>query len=202
MIAQRTLRQSVRATGVGLHSGEPVSLLLKPASINTGIRFVRTDLNPPVEISAKANVVVHSPLCTALENHKGSARVATIEHLMAALCGLGIDNLIIEINAAEVPIMDGSASPFVFLIQSAGIVEQDAPKSFISIQRKVRVQEGDKWAEFRPYAGFKMTFSIDFNHPAIRSRNQKMSADVSSRYFTRELSRARTFGFLKDVEAL
>jgi UDP-3-O-[3-hydroxymyristoyl] N-acetylglucosamine deacetylase len=200
MIRQRTLRNSIKATGVGLHSGEKVYLTLRPAPVNTGIVFLRTDVSPMVEIPAQALKVTDTTMSTTVENN--GAKVSTIEHLMAALAGLGIDNAYIELSAPEVPIMDGSAGPFVFLIQSAGIEEQSAAKKFIRIKRKVTVKDGDKIASFLPFDGFKVSFTIDFDHPVFRSRSQKASVDFSSTSFVREVSRARTFGFLRDIEFL
>src|SRR5690554_2767369 len=192
MIAQRTLKNAVRATGVGLHSGEKVYLTLKPAAPNAGIIFRRTDLNPPVDIHAHALNVGETTLSTTLVN--GSARVDTVEHLLSAMAGLGIDNAVVELSAQEVPIMDGSSGPFVFLLQSAGIVEQDAPKRFIRIKRKVEVREGDKVATFLPHNGFKVSFETDFDHPVFRQSGQKASLDFSSTSYVKEVSRARTFG--------
>lgn len=198
MIAQRTLKNAIRATGVGLHSGEKVYLTLKPAAPNTGIIFRRTDLNPVVDIHAHALNVGETTLSTTLVN--GSARVDTVEHLLSAMAGLGIDNAVVELSAQEVPIMDGSSGPFVFLLQSAGIVEQDAPKRFIRIKRKVEVRDGDKIATFLPHNGFKVTFEIDFDHPVLKQSVQKTSLDFSSTSYVKEVSRARTFGFTKDLE--
>lgn len=200
MIRQRTLKNIIRATGVGLHSGEKVYLTLKPAPVDTGIIFCRTDLGPVVEIPAHGLNVGQTTLCTSL--HKGDTRVDTVEHLMSALAGLGIDNVYVEVSAHEVPIMDGSAGPFVFLLQSAGIQEQDAPKKFIRIKEKVTVTDGDKAATFKPYDGFKVSFTIDFDHPVFKSRSQTASIDFSSTSFVKEVSRARTFGFMRDVEYL
>lgn len=200
MIKQRTLKNIIRATGVGLHTGQKVLLTLKPAPINSGIVFRRVDLPQPVDIPAKAINVGSTTLSTTLEH--GDVRVATVEHILSAVAGLGIDNIVIEVSAPEVPIMDGSAAPFVFLIQSAGIKEQDAPKQFIRIKKKIRITEGDKYAEFEPYDGFRVTFKIDFNHPVFRGRPQKAVFDFSSTSFVKEVSRARTFGFLKDLEFL
>lgn len=200
MIRQRTLRNSIKATGVGLHSGDKVYLTLRPAPVDTGIVFLRTDVSPMVEIPAQALKVTDTTLSTTVENN--GVKVSTIEHLMAALAGLGIDNAYIELSAPEVPIMDGSAGPFVFLIQSAGIEEQSAAKKFIRIKRKVTVKDGDKTASFLPFDGFKVSFTIDFDHPVFRSRSQKASVDFSSTSFVREVSRARTFGFLRDIEFL
>lgn len=198
MIAQRTLKNAIRATGVGLHSGEKVYLTLKPAAPNTGIIFRRTDLNPVVDIHAHALNVGETTLSTTLVN--GSARVDTVEHLLSAMAGLGIDNAVVELSAQEVPIMDGSSGPFVFLLQSAGIVEQEAPKRFIRIKRKVEVRDGDKIATFLPHNGFKVTFEIDFDHPVLKQSVQKTSLDFSSTSYVKEVSRARTFGFTKDLE--
>ncbi len=198
MIKQRTLKNSIRATGVGLHSGEKVILTLQPAPIDTGIVFRRVDLDPVVEVPAQALSVGMTTLCTSLKN--GAARVDTVEHLMSAMAGLGIDNAIIELNAQEVPIMDGSSGPFVFLIQSAGIIEQDAPKKFIRIKQQVEVTDGDKIARFIPYNGFKVGFEINFDHPVLQKSNQIASLDFSTTSYVKEVSRARTFGFTKDLE--
>lgn len=200
MIRQRTLKNTIRATGVGLHSGEKVYLTLKPAPVDTGIVFCRTDLNPPVHIPALAENVGETTMSTTLV--KGEVKVDTVEHLLSAMAGLGIDNALIELSAPEVPIMDGSASPFVFLIQSAGLQEQDAPKKFIRIKREVSVEEGDKRATFLPFDGFKVGFEIDFNHPAIQKHAQVASVEFSSTSFVKEVSRARTFGFMRDIEYL
>lgn len=200
MIKQRTLKNTMRATGVGLHSGEKVYLTLRPAPVNSGIIFVRTDLDPEVRIAARAENVTDTTLCTALSS--GGAKVATVEHLMSAFAGLGIDNAFVEVSAPEVPIMDGSAGPFVFLIQSAGIEEQDAPKKFIRIKREIVVREGDKEAIFLPHNGFKVSFSIDFDHPVFDQQKQTASVDFSTTSFVKEVSRARTFGFMRDLEFL
>ncbi len=200
MIRQRTLRNTIRATGVGLHTGEKVYLTLKPAPADTGIVFRRTDLNPVVEIAARAENVGDTTLSTTLV--KDDVRVSTVEHLLSAMAGLGIDNVYVEISAPEVPIMDGSAGPFVFLIQSAGIEEQDAPKKFIRIKRPVTVEDGDKVASFLPFDGFKVTFTIDFDHPVFRDRTRKAELDFSSTSFVKEVSRARTFGFMHEIEYL
>ncbi len=191
----------VKTTGVGLHSGNKVTLTIKPAPINTGIVLMRTDLNPAVAIPAKANMVRETTMCTALVNDEG-VRISTIEHLFAALAGLGIDNAVIEVDAPEIPIMDGSASPFVFLLQSAGIQEQSAAKKYLRIKRTVRVEDGDKWAEIRPFQGFRVNFAIDFNHPEIARSQQHMVMDFSSTAFVKDISRARTFGFMRDIEYL
>ncbi|MCG8535250.1 MAG: UDP-3-O-acyl-N-acetylglucosamine deacetylase [Pseudomonadales bacterium] len=200
MIRQRTLKNTIRATGIGLHSGDKVYLTLRPAPVNTGIVFCRTDLDPVVTIQADALSVGDTTLSTNLE--KGEARVSTVEHLLSAMAGLGIDNAYVDLSAPEVPIMDGSASPFVFLLQSAGIEEQNALKQFIRIKRKVEVREDDKTATFLPFNGFKVGFTIDFDHPVIKGRNQTVSLDFSSTSFVREVSRARTFGFMRDIEYL
>ncbi len=200
MIKQRTLKNVIRATGVGLHTGDKVYLTLRPAAPNTGIVFRRVDLEQPVEIAARAENVGDTRLSTALE-HNG-VKISTVEHLLSAFAGLGVDNAYVDVSAAEVPIMDGSAGPFVFLIQSAGVEEQNAAKRFIRIKRPVRVEDGDKWASFEPFDGFKVGFTIDFDHPAFRERAQTASVDFSSTSFVKEVSRARTFGFLRDLEML
>jgi UDP-3-O-[3-hydroxymyristoyl] N-acetylglucosamine deacetylase len=200
VIKQRTLKNVIRATGVGLHSGKTVYLTLRPAAPNTGIIFRRVDLDPIVEIAAKAENVGETSLSTALiENGQ---KVSTVEHLLSAFAGLGIDNAYIDLNAPEVPIMDGSAGPFVFLIQSAGIEEQAVAKQFIRITKPVLLEDGDKWAKFEPFDGFKVSFTIDFDHPAFTGRPQQVDVDFSSTSFVREVSRARTFGFMKDIEKL
>jgi len=200
MIKQRTLKNSIRATGVGLHSGEKVYLSLKPAPVNTGIIFRRTDLEGSPDIDANYDQVGDTTMSTTLI--KEGVRVDTVEHLLSAMAGLGIDNAYVELSAPEVPIMDGSAGPFVFLLQSAGIAEQDAPKEFICIKKPVEVREDDKFARFEPFDGFKVTFTIDFNHPVVDEGNQQTSLDFSSTSFVKEVSRARTFGFMKDIEFL
>jgi UDP-3-O-[3-hydroxymyristoyl] N-acetylglucosamine deacetylase len=200
MIRQRTLRNVIRATGVGLHTGEKIYLTLRPAAPDTGIVFRRVDLTPPVEIPATPTNVGDTRLSTTLT--QGNVRISTVEHLLSALAGLGIDNAYVEVSAAEVPIMDGSAGPFVFLIQSAGVEEQNRPKRFIRIKRRVAVEEAGKYAIFEPHDGFKVEFSIDFDHPAFASRTQSATVDFSTTSFVKEVSRARTFGFLRDIEAL
>jgi UDP-3-O-[3-hydroxymyristoyl] N-acetylglucosamine deacetylase len=200
MIKQRTLKNIIRATGVGLHSGEKVYLTLKPAPVDTGIVFCRVDLDPVVQIPARAHNVGATTMSTTLVN--GDVKVDTVEHLLSAMAGLGIDNAYVELSASEVPIMDGSAGPFVFLIQSAGLEEQDAPKKFIRILREVTVTEGDKRATFLPFEGFKVSFEIDFDHPVFKDRTQSASVDFSSTSFVKEVSRARTFGFMSDLEYL
>ncbi|TDK30039.1 UDP-3-O-acyl-N-acetylglucosamine deacetylase [Luteimonas terrae] len=198
MPRQRTIKNVIRATGVGLHSGEKVFLTLRPASPDTGIVFRRVDLEPVVEIPADGNLVTETTLCTGLSC--GPANVQTVEHLMSALAGLGVDNLYIELSAAEVPIMDGSSGPFVFLLQSAGVVEQDAPKRFIRVLKPVEVREGDKIARFEPYDGFKLDFTIAFDHPAIPVAQSRAEVEFSTEAYIREVSRARTFGFMRDLE--
>ncbi len=205
MLRQRTLKNPIRATGVGLHTGRKVYMTLRPAPANTGIVFRRVDLDPPVDVRADAFAVGETMLGTTLvQQHEraGEVKVATVEHLMSALSGLGIDNLFVELSAPEVPIMDGSAAPFVFLLQSAGIAEQSAPKKFIRIRKPVRVEDGDKWAEFRPWAGFRVNFRIDFDHPVFRRHAQTASVDFSTMAFLKEVARARTFGFVRDIEML
>lgn len=198
MTRQRTLKNVIRATGVGLHSGEKVFLTLRPAPVDTGIVFRRVDLEPIVEIPAQGDLVTETTLCTGLSS--GPAKVQTVEHLLSAMAGLGIDNAYVELSAAEVPIMDGSAGPFVFLLQSAGIAEQDAPKRFIRILREVEVREGDKWARFTPHDGFRLDFTVEFNHPAIPAAQSTASVDFSTARYIKEVSRARTFGFMRDLE--
>ena len=200
MLRQRTLKTAIRATGVGLHTGEKVYMTLRPAAENAGITFRRVDLDEPVDIPADPKLVGETMLGTTLI--KDGAKVATVEHLMSALAGLGIDNLHVDLSAPEVPIMDGSAGPFVFLLQSAGIEEQNAAKRFIRIRKKVRVEEDDKWAELTPFDGFKVNFEISFNHPVFNKLSRSESIDFSSTSFLKEVSRARTFCFLRDVEAL
>lgn len=200
MIKQRTLKNTIRATGVGLHTGEKVYLTLRPAEANTGIKFRRVDLAQPVTIDATPENVGETVLSTTLV--AGEVKISTVEHLLSALAGLGIDNAIIDVSAAEVPIMDGSAGPFVFLLQSAGVEEQDSPKQYIRIKRSIRVEDGDKWAAFEPFEGFKVTFTIDFEHPAFDEHVKTATMDFSSTTFVKEVSRARTFGFMKDIEML
>jgi UDP-3-O-[3-hydroxymyristoyl] N-acetylglucosamine deacetylase len=200
MLRQRTLKTAIRATGVGLHTGEKVYMTLRPAAENAGITFRRVDLDEPVDIKADARLVGETMLGTTLVQN--GVKVATVEHLMSALAGLGIDNVTVDLSAPEVPIMDGSAGPFVFLLQSAGIEEQKAQKKFIRIKRKIRVEADDKWAEFVPFNGFKVSFEVYFNHPVFNKLKQDASIDFSSASFLKEVSRARTFCFLRDVEAL
>lgn len=200
MINQRTLKNVIRATGVGLHTGEKVYLTLRPAAANTGVVFRRVDLDPVVELTANPESVGDTRLSTALQ--KGDVTVSTVEHLMSAFAGLGIDNVYVELTSPEVPIMDGSAAPFVFLIQSAGVIEQNSPKKFIRVIKPITVENGDKWAKFDPFDGFKVSFSIDFDHPIFAKSPQQATVDFSSTSFVKEVSRARTFGFMHEVEAL
>jgi UDP-3-O-[3-hydroxymyristoyl] N-acetylglucosamine deacetylase len=200
MLKQRTLKNSIRATGVGLHTGKKVLMTLRPAPPDTGIVFRRIDFEVPVDIKAHAENVGDTTMGTTL--HAGEVKISTVEHLLSALAGLGIDNALVEVSAGEVPIMDGSAGPFVFLIQSAGIEEQKAPKRFIRILESLQVEDGDKWARFDPYDGFKVNFEIEFNHPTFKTHSQIASMDFSTTSFLREVSRARTFGFMRDLESL
>ena len=200
MIRQRTLKNLIKATGVGLHTGEKVYLTLRPAAPDTGIVFRRVDLPQPVEIRAEPYAVQDTRLSSCLVN--GDVRVSTVEHLMSAMAGLGIDNAYVDLTAPEVPIMDGSASPFVFLLQSAGIEEQKAPKRFIRVLQPVAVEEGDKWVRFDPYRGYKLELSIDFRHPVFDRSGQSVSVDFGTTSYAREVSRARTFGFMQDVESM
>lgn len=198
MVKQRTLKTTVQATGVGLHTGEKVYLTLRPAPANSGIVFRRVDLVPPADIRADAYAVHDTRLSTCLE--AAGARVATVEHLMSALAGLGIDNVVVELSSSELPIMDGSAGTFVFLLQSAGIVEQVAAKKFIRIKKTVEVKEGDKWVRFDPYNGYKLSFTINFSHPVFANTRQNVMIDLGEHSYVKEVSRARTFGFMQDVE--
>lgn len=200
MIRQRTLKNVIKATGITLHGGERAELTLRPAPPNTGIIFQRTDLQPAIAIPALAENVGDTTLSTSLV--KDGVRVSTVEHLLSALAGLGIDNAYVDVNAAEIPIMDGSAGPFVFLVQSAGIKEQYAPKRFIRIKRKVTVKDGDKWACFEPFNGFQVTFTIEFDHPVFKMHSKTATLDFSSTSYVKEVSRARTFGFMADFEKL
>ncbi len=205
MVKQRTLKNVIRATGVGLHTGDKVYLTLRPAAPDTGIIFRRVDLAHPVEIRACPHNVGDTRLSTTLvtsTQDQGEVRVSTVEHLLSAFAGLGIDNAYVDVSAPEVPIMDGSAGPFVFLIQSAGVEEQSRPKRFIRIKRPVEVRDGEKFARLDPYDGFSVEFSIDFDHPAFHDRAKRASMDFSTSSFVREVSRARTFGFLREIEAL
>ena len=200
MIRQRTLKNVIKATGITLHGGERAELTLRPAPPNTGIIFQRVDLEPAVEIKAHAENVGDTRLSTTLM--KDGIRVSTVEHLLSAFAGMGIDNAYVDVSAPEIPIMDGSAGPFVFLVQSAGVKEQNAPKRFIRIKRKVTVKDGDKWACFEPFNGFKVTFTIEFDHPVFKMRNKTATLDFSSASYVKEVSRARTFGFMADFEKL
>jgi UDP-3-O-[3-hydroxymyristoyl] N-acetylglucosamine deacetylase len=200
MIRQRTLKNVVRATGVGLHTGQKVYLSLRPAAANTGIVFRRIDLAQPVDIPAAALRVGDTRLSCCLE--RDGIRVATVEHLMSAFAGLGVDNAYVDLTAGEVPIMDGSAGPFVFLIQSAGVEEQNAPKKFIRMLKTVEVRDGDKWARFEPHSGFRVDFSIAFNHPVFQQASQRIQVDFATTSYVKEIARARTFGFMQDVESM
>jgi len=200
MLGQRTLKNSIRATGVGLHTGKKILMTLRPGVPDSGIVFRRTDLAEPVDIRARAENVGETTLGTTLIN--GEAKVSTVDLLLSAFAGLGIDNAIVEVSAPEVPIMDGSAGPFVFLLQSAGIEEQRVAKRFVRVKKHVRVEEGDKWAQFDPFDGFKVNFEIEFNHPVFKRREQQASMDFSTTSFLREVSRARTFGFMRDLEKM
>ena len=200
MIRQRTLKNVIRATGVGIHTGDKVYMTLRPAAVDTGIVFRRVDIPQAVEIKACCQTVGDTSLSTTLV--EGDVRVATVEHLLSAMAGLGIDNAYVDLSAAEVPIMDGSAGPFVFLLQSAGIEEQAAAKRFIRIKKSVTVREGDKWARFDPFDGFKVGFSIDFDHPIFTRKTSTAEIDFSTTSFVKEVSRARTFGFMRDIEML
>jgi UDP-3-O-[3-hydroxymyristoyl] N-acetylglucosamine deacetylase len=200
MIKQRTLRHPIRARGIGLHSGQRVFMSVLPAGPDTGIVFRRVDLSPPVDVPAHAMLIGETTLCSTLL--RDGVKIATVEHLMSALAGLGVDNAIIELSAPEVPIMDGSAAPFVFLLQSVGLHEQAAPKRFIRLKQPVQVRDGDKWARLEPYEGFRLDFSIDFQHPLIRASGQHAALEFSTPAYVREVSRARTFGFMKEFEFL
>jgi UDP-3-O-[3-hydroxymyristoyl] N-acetylglucosamine deacetylase len=200
MVKQRTLKNSVSVTGVGLHSGEKVTLGLRPAPVNTGIMFRRVDVKPVEEIRAHAGLVHDTRLSTCME--QGGVRVATIEHLMSALAGLGVDNAYVDLDSAEVPIMDGSAGTFVFLLQSAGIVEQSSAKKFLRIKKTVEVKQGDKWVRFEPHHGYKLTFTINFAHPVFANTKQHVIVDLDEESYVRDISRARTFGFMQEVESM
>jgi len=209
MLKQRTLKTAVSTTGVGLHTGAKVKLVLRPAAPNTGIVFCRTDLAEPVAIAATPEAVRDTRMSSCLivdAPRLGEVRISTIEHLMSAFSGLGVDNAYVDVSAAEIPILDGSAAPFVYLIQSAGIEEQEAPKRFVRIKKPVEIREGEgaglKWARLEPFEGFKLSFGIDFNHPAVDKTGQFASVDFAETPYTREIARARTFGFMQDVENL
>ncbi|RLA61314.1 MAG: UDP-3-O-[3-hydroxymyristoyl] N-acetylglucosamine deacetylase [Gammaproteobacteria bacterium] len=200
MLRQRTLRNAIRGAGIGLHTGQDVCLTLNPAPVDTGIVFRRVDLDPVVEIPARAENVGDTTLstCLVVDQH----RVSTVEHLLAAMWGLGVDNAFIDVSAAEVPIMDGSAGPFVLMLRSAGMEEQDAPRKFIRVKRKVTVEDGDKVASFLPFDGFKVSFTIDFDQPVFRDRSAHAEMDFASSSFVEEVSRARTFGSVHEIEYL
>jgi UDP-3-O-[3-hydroxymyristoyl] N-acetylglucosamine deacetylase len=200
MLCQRTLKTVIKTTGVGLHSGAKVSLVLRPAQVDAGIVFRRVDLDPPVDLKADPFGVGDTRMASCLEQH--GAKVATVEHLMSALAGLGIDNIYIDVDAPELPIMDGSAAPFVFLLQSAGIEEQNAAKQFIRVKKLVEVKDGDKWARLSPFDGFSLDFSIVFSHPAVAQSGSSARIDFADQSYVREIARARTFGFMQDVEVL
>ncbi|MCU0950899.1 MAG: UDP-3-O-acyl-N-acetylglucosamine deacetylase [Burkholderiaceae bacterium] len=200
MLKQRTLKTLVRTVGIGLHSGNKVELVLRPAAADTGIVYRRTDLDPPVDIPSGAESVIDVRMATTVG--RDGAIVGTVEHLSSALAGLGIDNCYVDVDAPEIPIMDGSAASFVFLIQSAGIVEQNAPRRFVRVRKTVEVRDGDKWVKLEPHEGFKLRFSIDFNHPAIDATEQVVEVDLAREPFVASVARARTFGFVNEVEAL
>ncbi|HEX2565938.1 MAG TPA: UDP-3-O-acyl-N-acetylglucosamine deacetylase [Burkholderiales bacterium] len=200
MLRQRTLKTLIRASGVGLHTGQKVRLALRPAPVDTGIVFRRVDLPVPLEIPARAELVGEARLASTLV--KGDAKIHTVEHLMSALSGLGIDNAYVDLDAPEVPIMDGSAAPFALLLQQAGIVEQSAAKKFARIKRRVEVLDGDKWARLEPYDGYRLSFSIEFRHPVIERSTQAVTVDFAETSYLKEIARARTFGFMHDVEDL
>ena len=200
MLKQRTLKKQISATGVGLHNGEKVTMTLRPAAADTGILFRRVDLPNSPEIKVQADAVRDTRLCSALECN--GARVATVEHLMSALAGLGVDNIMVDLNASEVPIMDGSSVPFIYLLQSAGIAEQQAPKKFIKIKKVVEIAHQDKWVRFEPYHGFKIDFTIDFPHPVFEHTGKNVKIDFADNSYIQEISRARTFGFMHEVEYL
>lgn len=201
MIRQRTIKSSVTTTGIGLHKGEKVTLTLRPAADNTGIVFLRTDFSPVAEFLTSPELVGDTQMCTCLINDQNQ-RLSTTEHLMAAIASLSIDNLIVEVDSAEIPIMDGSSLPFIFLLQEAEVVEQKSLRRYIKITKPVRVEIDDKWAELRPYDGFKIDFQIEFDHPIISKSSQRISVDITAESFLKEVSRARTFGFMRDIEYL
>ena len=201
MIKQRTIKSSVQVSGIGLHKGEMVTLTLRPAADNTGIIFRRVDVDPIAEFKSSAEIVGDTQMCTCLINAKGE-RLSTTEHLMAAISSLAIDNLIVEVDAEEIPIMDGSSHPFIYLLQEAGVEEQSSLRQYIRVTKPVRVELDDKWAEFKPYNGFKIDFKIEFDHPIISKSAQRICLDINAESFSREISRARTFGFMRDIEYL
>ncbi len=200
MLRQRTLKSLIRASGVGLHTGRKVRITLRPAPANTGVVFRRVDLAPPVDVPARADLVGEARLASTLV--QGDVKIHTVEHLMSALGGLGVDNVYVDLDAPELPIMDGSASPFVLLIQQAGVEQQGAPKRFLRVTRRVEVAEGDKWARLEPYEGYRLSFSIDFRHPVIERSTQSVSVDFADTSYLKEIARARTFGFMHEVENL
>lgn len=200
MLRQRTLKSLISASGVGLHTGRKVKLALRPAPADTGVVFRRIDLAEPVDIPARAELVGEAKLASTLT--KGDVKVHTVEHLMSALAGLGIDNAFVDLDAAELPIMDGSAAPFALLLQQAGVEEQNAPKRFLRVKKPVEVKEGDKWARLEPYEGYKLSFSIDFKHPVIERTTQAVTLDFAQTSYLKEIARARTFGFMHDIEDL
>lgn len=200
MIAQYTLKTLVRATGVGLHTGCKVEMTLRPAPPDTGVVFRRLDVVPPVDIPVAPERVTDTRLCTAIE--RDGVRIATVEHLMSALAGLSVDNVYVDLTGPEVPIMDGSAAPFVFLIQSAGLEAQATPRRYIRVKKTVRVEDGDKWAELSPHEGFRLSFRIDFEHPVLARSGQSITIDLAEQSYVKEVSRARTFGFMREVESL
>jgi UDP-3-O-[3-hydroxymyristoyl] N-acetylglucosamine deacetylase len=200
MLRQRTIKAGIKATGIGLHTGKKVTMSLRPAPVDAGIVFRRVDLDTAADIRVSADAVTDTRLCSALESN--GAKVATVEHLMSALAGLGIDNIYVDLSGPEVPIMDGSAAPFVFLLQSAGLEELNAPKKFFRVRRAVEVRDGDKWARFDPYDGFRLTFSIIFDHPVFDRAGQTITVDLAETSYAKEVARARTFGFVQDVEAM
>lgn len=200
MLRQRTLAQPVTAKGIGLHSGVPVTLSLKPAPADHGIVFRRVDLDPPQDIRSRAGAVGDTRMASTIS--QGEAKVATVEHLMSALSGLGIDNAVVEVDAAEIPIMDGSAASFVYLLRSAGVQEQSAPKRFVEVVKPIEVREGEKWARLEPFFGFRLQFTIDFRHPAVDTTGQQVHIDFANTSFVDDISRARTFGFMSDVDML
>jgi UDP-3-O-[3-hydroxymyristoyl] N-acetylglucosamine deacetylase len=200
MLRQRTLKSLIRASGVGLHTGRKVRITLRPAPANTGVVFRRVDLAPPVDVPARADLVGEARLASTLV--QGDVKIHTVEHLMSALGGLGVDNVFVDLDAPELPIMDGSASPFVLLIQQAGVEQQGAPKRFLRVTRRVEVAEGDKWARLEPYEGYRLSFSIDFRHPVIERSTQSVSVDFADTSYLKEIARARTFGFMHEVENL
>lgn len=201
MIKQRTIKSPVTSIGVGLHKGEKVTLTLRPAAENTGIVFRRVDLEPVVEFVSAPELVKDTQMCTCLINEEGQ-RLSTTEHLMAAIASLSIDNLIVEVDSAEIPIMDGSSLPFIYLLQEAEIIEQNSLRRYIKVTKPIKVDLGDKWAELRPYDGFKIDFQIEFNHPIISESSQRISMDITADNFLKQISRARTFGFMRDIEYL